>query len=85
MHTSHIQNTSSRVSDHAKAQLASIQFVDAGLQRVNALSPALQTERIAYSPNTERSTAEQTRVKFLIVIGLRKLALSVATQRKNIH
>jgi len=37
------------LSDAAKAQLASIQFVDAELQRVNALAAALQTARIAYA------------------------------------
>jgi hypothetical protein len=37
------------LSDDAKAQLASIQFVDAELQRVNALAAALQTARIAYA------------------------------------
>jgi hypothetical protein len=35
-----------------KAQLASIQFVGAGLRRVNALSAALQTASSAYSRST---------------------------------
>jgi hypothetical protein len=37
------------LSEDAKVQLASIQFVDAELQRVNALTAALQTARIAYA------------------------------------
>ncbi len=37
------------LSDEAKAQLASIQFVDAELVRLNAKAAALQTARMAYS------------------------------------
>jgi hypothetical protein len=37
------------LSDDAKAQLASIQFVDAELARIQANTAALQTARIAYS------------------------------------
>jgi hypothetical protein len=37
------------LSDEAKAQLASIQFVDAELARLQAKAAALQTARIAYS------------------------------------
>ena len=37
------------LSDDVKAQLASIQFVDAELARLNAQAAALQTARIAYS------------------------------------
>jgi hypothetical protein len=36
------------LSDEAKAQLASIQFVDAELVRINAKAAALQTARMAY-------------------------------------
>jgi hypothetical protein len=36
------------LSDEAKAQLASIQFVDAELVRLNAKAAALQTARMAY-------------------------------------
>jgi hypothetical protein len=36
------------LSDEAKNQLASIQFVDVELQRLNAQSSVLQTARIAY-------------------------------------
>ena len=36
------------MSDDAKAQLASIQFVDAELARLQAQAAALQTARIAY-------------------------------------
>ena len=38
-----------KLSDEAKAQLASIQFVDAELARLQAKAAALQTARIAYS------------------------------------
>ena len=37
------------LSDEAKAQLASIQFIDAELARLQAQAAALQTARIAYS------------------------------------
>ena len=37
------------LSDEAKGQLGSIQFVDAELARLNAQAAALQTARIAYS------------------------------------
>ena len=36
-------------SDEAKAQLASLQFVDAELQRLKSQAAALQTARIAYA------------------------------------
>lgn len=36
-------------SDNAKAQLASLQFVDAELQRLNAQTAVLQTARMAYA------------------------------------
>lgn len=35
-----------QLSDEAKAQLASLQFVDAELQRLNAQAAVLQTARI---------------------------------------
>ena len=38
-----------QLSDEAKAQLASLQFVDGELQRLNAQSAILQTARMAYS------------------------------------
>lgn len=37
------------LSDEAKAQLASLQFVDSELQRLNSQAAVLQTARIAYS------------------------------------
>ncbi|MDO9049699.1 MAG: DUF6447 family protein [Methylobacter sp.] len=37
------------LSEEAKAQLQSLQFVDAELQRLNAQSAVLQTARIAYA------------------------------------
>ena len=36
-------------SDEAKAQLASLQFVDGELQRLQGQTAALQTARIAYA------------------------------------
>jgi cell division protein ZapA (FtsZ GTPase activity inhibitor) len=38
-----------QLSDEAKAQLQSLQFVDAELARLKAQSAVLQTARIAYS------------------------------------
>ena len=37
------------LSEDAKGQLLSLQFVDAELQRVNAQSAVLQTARVAYA------------------------------------
>ncbi len=37
------------LSDEAKNQLVSLQFVDAELQRVNAQAAVLQTARLAYA------------------------------------
>ena len=41
------------LSDDAKAQLASIQFVDSELARLQAKAAALQTARAAYSKALE--------------------------------
>ena len=38
-----------KMSKEAKDQLASLQFVDAELQRLNAQAAVLQTARLAYS------------------------------------
>jgi len=38
-----------KLSEAAKAQLASLQFVDAELQRLTAQTAVLQTARMAYS------------------------------------
>ena len=38
-----------QLSDNAKAQLASLQFVDAELQRLAAQTAVLQTARLAYA------------------------------------
>ena len=38
-----------KLSDEAKAQLASIQFCDQELQRLQARAAAIQTARMAYS------------------------------------
>ena len=40
---------SESLSDEAKAQLTSIQFVDMELQRLNAQTAVLRTARIAYA------------------------------------
>jgi hypothetical protein len=42
------------LSDEAKAQIASIQFVDAELGRLQAQAAALQTARIAYSNELQK-------------------------------
>jgi Family of unknown function (DUF6447) len=47
------------LSEDAKAQLASIQFVDAELQRLNALTAALQTARIAYANALNRALLQK--------------------------
>lgn len=49
------------LSDEAKAQLASLQFVDGELQRLNAKAAVLQTARVAYSKAlNEALVANQT-------------------------
>lgn len=49
------------LSDEVKAQLASLQFVDAELQRLNAQNAVLQTARMAYSKAlNEALAASQT-------------------------
>lgn len=48
------------LSEETKAQLASLQFVDAELQRLNAQSAVLQTARMAYAKAlNEALTASQ--------------------------
>lgn len=42
------------LSDEAKAQIASIQFVDAELARLQAKAAALQTARIAYGNELQK-------------------------------
>jgi hypothetical protein len=42
------------MSDDAKAQIGSIQFVDAELARLQAQAAALQTARIAYSNELQK-------------------------------
>lgn len=50
-----------QLSAEAKAQLASLQFVDAELQRLNAHTAVLQTARMAYSKAlNEALAASQT-------------------------
>ena len=52
MHTISIDNRDydlDTLSEEAKAQLTSLQFVDAELQRVNAQAAVLQTARMAYA------------------------------------
>lgn len=48
------------LSEETKAQLASLQFVDAELQRLNAQAAVLQTARMAYAKAlNEALTASQ--------------------------
>lgn len=42
------------LSDEAKAQIVSLQFVDAELARLQAQAAALQTARIAYSNELQK-------------------------------
>ena len=46
-----------QLSDEAKAQLASLQFVDAELQRLNAQAAVLQTARRAYAKGLNEALA----------------------------
>lgn len=46
------------LSDDTKAQLISLQFVDAELQRLNAQAAIYQTARIAYSNAVNAALAE---------------------------
>lgn len=48
-----------QLSDEAKAQLASLQFVDAELQRLTAQAAVLQTARVAYSKALNEVLAEK--------------------------
>ena len=45
------------LSNEAKAQIASLQFVDGELVRLNAQAAALQTARVAYSNELKRLLA----------------------------
>ena len=45
------------LSEETKAQLASLQFVDAELQRLNAQSAVLQTARMAYAKGVNEALA----------------------------
>ena len=47
------------LSDEAKAQIASIQYVDAELQRINAQAAVLQTARIAYAKGLNEILAKE--------------------------
>ena len=55
------------LSDEAKAQLTSIQFVDAELQRVNAQAAVLQTARMAYAKALNEALA--THVNLTEIMG----------------
>ena len=48
------------LSDEAKAQIVSIQFVDGELARLNAQAAALQTARMAYSKELNGMLAQQS-------------------------
>ena len=45
----HVDYATEKLSDEAKAQLVSIQYVDQELARLQAQAAALQTARIAYA------------------------------------
>jgi DNA repair ATPase RecN len=46
-----------QLSDEVRAQLASVQFVDAELQRLNAQIAVLQTARMAYAKGLNEALA----------------------------
>lgn len=46
-----------QLSNEAKGQIVSLQFVDAELARLNAQAAALQTARVAYSNELKRLLA----------------------------
>jgi len=48
-----------QLSDEAKQQLGSLQFVDAELQRLNAQAAVLQTARIAYVKALQEALPKQ--------------------------
>ncbi len=48
-----------KLSDDAKAQITSIQFVDGELQRLNAQAAVLQTARTAYAKELSELLAKE--------------------------
>lgn len=57
------------LSSEAKQQLASLQFVDAELQRLNAQAAVLQTARIAYSKALQDALPKKSPDMSELVIG----------------
>ena len=53
-----------KLSDEAKAQLASIQFCDQELQRLQAQAAAIQTARMAYSKALQSALPVGDTIKF---------------------
>ena len=53
-----------KLSDEAKAQLASIQFCDQELQRLQAQAAAYQTARMAYSKALQSALPVGDTIKF---------------------
>lgn len=58
-----------KLSEEAKAQIASIQFVDAELQRLNAQTAVLQTARAAYAKSLTDALAQSPKSDDLLVFG----------------
>jgi len=57
------------LSEEAKAQLVSIQFIDNEVQRMNAQLAVLQTARMAYS-NALKSALPSTDMSGVVIGGL---------------
>ena len=53
-----------KLSDEAKAQLTSIQFVDAELARLQAQAAAIQTARMAYAKALQSALPVGDTIKF---------------------
>jgi hypothetical protein len=53
-----------KLSEEAKAQLVSIQFVDQELARLQAQLAALQTARIAYAKALQEALPTDERIRF---------------------
>lgn len=56
-----------QLSEEAKAQLLSLQFVDAELQRLNAQNAVLQTARISYSKALQDALPKKPDMSGLVV------------------
>lgn len=58
---------SEELSEEAKSQIASLQFVQGELQRITAQAAALETARMAYSRALKKELGEESDEDFEIV------------------